>query len=62
MHKALATLAKNALNDDIQTLRSLDRYAAEVGVSLEHVIVAALKTVAEDYENATGNGAIPLLG
>tara|TARA_R110001592_G_scaffold118653_2_gene321230 strand:+ start:1160 stop:1366 length:207 start_codon:yes stop_codon:yes gene_type:complete len=40
---------------------TLKRYAAELGVSLDHLIIGSLMTVAEEYRNATGNGQIPCL-
>lgn len=41
--------------------KALRRYAHDLGVSLDHVILGALQMVAEDYNAATGNGAIPCL-
>ncbi len=44
------------------TLEStLKRYADELGVSLEHVVMGSLMTVAEEYQRSTGNGQIPCL-
>jgi len=40
---------------------TLKRYAAELGVSLEHLVLGSLMAVAEEYRNATGNGQIPCL-
>ena len=39
----------------------LTRYAAELGVSLEHLVLGSLMTVAEEYQRATGDGQIPCL-
>ncbi len=44
------------------TLEStLKRYADELGVSLEHVVLGSLMTVAEEYRRSTGDGQIPCL-
>lgn len=44
------------------TLEStLTRYANELGVSLEHVVLGSLMTVAEEYRRSTGDGQIPCL-
>jgi len=40
---------------------TLNRYAKEMGVSLEHLVLGALMAVAEEYRLATGNGKIPCL-
>lgn len=40
---------------------TLKRYAAELGVSLEHLVLGSLMAVAEEYRHATGNGQIPCL-
>ncbi|MBX3179406.1 MAG: hypothetical protein KF886_18780 [Candidatus Hydrogenedentes bacterium] len=40
---------------------TLRRYAEELGVSLDHVVLGSLMAVAEEYRRATGNGAIPCL-
>lgn len=40
---------------------TLKRYAAELGVSLEHLVLGSLMAVAEEYREATGGGKIPCL-
>jgi hypothetical protein len=40
---------------------TLRRYAEELGVSLEHLVMGSLMAVAEEYRRATGNGQIPCL-
>ena len=40
---------------------TLKRYASELGVSLEHLVLGSLMAVAEEYRRATGNGQIPCL-
>ena len=40
---------------------TLTRYASELGVSLDHLILGSLMAVAEEYRQATGNGQIPCL-
>jgi hypothetical protein len=40
---------------------TLRRYAAELGVSLDHLVLGSLMTVAEEYRRATGDGQIPCL-
>ncbi|MCF6283692.1 MAG: hypothetical protein L3K26_00655 [Candidatus Hydrogenedentes bacterium] len=40
---------------------TLNRYAAELGVSLEHLVLGSLMAVAEEYQRSTGNGQIPCL-
>ena len=40
---------------------TLKRYAAELGVSLDHLVLGTLMAVAEEYRRATGNGQIPCL-
>ena len=40
---------------------ALERYANELGVSVDHIIIGALRMVADDYNKATGNGLIPAL-
>jgi hypothetical protein len=42
--------------------KALSRYARELGVSLDHVIIGVLQMVAEDYNEATGHGQIPAIG
>lgn len=44
-----------------QVERALRCYARDLGVSIEHVILGALVMVAQDYNEATGNGMIPRL-
>ena len=41
--------------------KSLGRYAKELRVSLDHVIMGTLKMAAEEYDTATGKGIIPCL-
>ena len=41
--------------------KALSRYARDLGVPLDRVILATLEMVARDYAEATGNGTIPAL-
>lgn len=41
--------------------KTLNKYAEDLGVSVDHVIVGSLRLVAEVYDNATGDGMIPIL-
>lgn len=53
--------ASDVLNAQPALESTLKRYAAELGVSLEHLVLGSLMAVAEEYRNATGNGQIPCL-
>ena len=61
MQTMLADRARDAVMGQDHVLSALQRYADEIGVSVDHVIAAALQMVAEDYLAATGNGMIPVL-
>jgi hypothetical protein len=40
---------------------TLRRYASDLGVSLEHLVLGSLMAVADEYKLATGDGKIPCL-
>lgn len=61
MEGTLLNEAKRALESHEDILKALNHYADELGVSVDHVIVGSLKLVSEVYNNATGNGMIPVL-
>lgn len=50
------------LESDPDVALALGRYAKELGVSVDHVIMGSLRMVAEEYNRATGDGMIPALG
>lgn len=52
---------KNILETRPQVEKALRNYARDLGVSIEHVILGALVMVAQDYNEATGDGMIPRL-
>jgi len=41
--------------------KALNSFARDLGISVDHVIFASLRMVAEEYEKATGAGTIPCL-
>lgn len=53
--------AQHVLNENPEVAASLRRYAQEINTSMEHVILGILQMVAEEYDQATGNGTIPCL-
>ena len=61
METTLLREAKRCVQPDDETWKALNRYAADLGVSVDHVIVGALKFAAEVYGDSTGSGMIPLL-
>ncbi len=52
---------KSILETRPEVERALRSYARDLGVSVDHVILGALIMVAQDYNEATGNGMIPRL-
>ncbi len=52
---------KSILETRPQVEKALRNYARDLGVSIEHVILGALVMVAQDYNEATGDGMIPRL-
>lgn len=52
---------KSILDTRPQVEKALRNYARDLGVSIEHVILGALVMVAQDYNEATGDGMIPRL-
>lgn len=61
MSSALMDNARRVLADNPALEKSLNNYAHDIGVSLDHVVLGILQMVAEEYDNATGNGIIPCL-
>ncbi len=61
-HTAILERTKTRLQQHPDIEKALSRYARELGVSIDHVIIGALQMVADDYNEATGNGQIPALG
>ena len=61
MHTAIVEHAKTCLASRTDIAGALESYAAELGVSVDFVIIGALQVVAEDYTKATGDGMIPCL-
>lgn len=59
--KEVRTTATDVVRAQPELEATLKRYAAELGVSLEHLVLGSLMAVAEEYRNATGNGQIPCL-
>jgi hypothetical protein len=60
MNAALANSDSSAMSQD-EVWNTLTRFACDLGVSVEHVIQASLRTVAEEYKRSTGNGQIPAI-
>lgn len=55
------SLAQTVLETQPALESTLQRYARELGVSVEHLVLGSLMAVAEEYRLATGNGQIPCL-
>lgn len=55
------TSAQDVIRKQPELEATLKRYAAELGVSLEHLVLGTLMAVAQEYREATGNGQIPCL-
>jgi hypothetical protein len=54
-----ATAPSTMTQDEVWN--TLTQFASDLGVSVEHIIQASLRNVAEEYHRATGNGQIPVL-
>lgn len=61
MNTGLMEIARRVLADNPGIEKSLNCYAHDIGVSMDHVVLGILQMVAEEYDTATGNGAIPCL-
>lgn len=61
MNEEVKATAADILKAQPALESTLKRYASELGVSLEHLVLGSLMAVAEEYRVATGNGQIPCL-
>ena len=55
------SMAQTVLEAQPALASTLSRYAKELGVSVEHLVLGSLMAVAEEYRLSTGNGQIPCL-
>lgn len=53
--------AQDVIHAQPELESTLKSYAADLGVSLDHLVLGTLMAVAEEYRQATGNGQIPCL-